>query len=104
MTINRYGRGAVIYVGTESPADGFYNRLVRLVAQRADLILGPKLPTGVEMATRQKSGEKIIFLLNYTGKPESVEVGATTRNALSGQAESDNVQVPPYDVRVLTER
>ncbi len=104
VTINRYGRGAVIYVGTEPRSSRFYSGLVQLVARRTGLALGPKLPNGVEMATRQKAGEKIIFLLNYTSQPQSVDVGAVTRNALTGQAENESVPIPPYDVRVLTRR
>ena len=104
VTINHYGRGAVIYVGTESPSNRFYDGLVKLAARRAGLTFGPKLPTGIEMAARQKPGEKIIFLLNYTGKPQSVELGTATRNALTGQTEPVNVAIPPYDLRVLTQR
>jgi beta-galactosidase len=104
VSINQYGRGTAIYVGTESPSGKFYDGLVRLAAQRTGLQLGPKLPAGVEMAMRQKPGEKIIFLLNYTGKPQSVALGTGTRNALTGQTEPDDAGIPPYDVRVLTRR
>jgi beta-galactosidase len=102
-TTNHYGKGTVIYVGTESQSTGFYDRLLAHVAEQAPLTLGPELPDGVEMAARQKAGEKIIFLLNYTEKAHSVAVGTATHNALTGGNEPADVEIPPYDVRVLTE-
>jgi beta-galactosidase len=102
ITINHYGRGSVIYVGTESPSSAFYDRLISFAAAQSAVELGPRLPAGVEMATRQKEGEKIIFLLNYTGEPQRVALGTISRNALTGRSDPATVVVSPYDVRVLT--
>jgi beta-galactosidase len=103
ITINRHGRGTVIYVGTESPSAKLYDALVTLAARQSGLTLAPKLPAGVEIATRQKPGEKIVFLLNYTGKPQTVAVGAATRNALTGQTEPRDVEIHAYGVKVIEE-
>ncbi len=101
VTMNRLGKGAVIYVGTEPQGTSFYDRLAARVAARAGVALGPKLPAGVEMATREKPGKKIIFLLNYTGQPQSVPLGEATQDALTGKTEPSEVSIPAYDVRVL---
>lgn len=103
VTVNRFGRGSVFYVGTEPEAEPFYNRLAAQAASRAGLDLGPELPAGVEMASREKAGKKIIFLLNYTGQQKSVAVGAASKSALTGQSEPAEVVIPPYGVRVLEE-
>ncbi len=101
VTENKFGKGTVIYVGTESSADAFYNWLASHAAQQAGVTLGPKLPAGVELAVREKPGQKIVFVLNYTEKPQIVNLGKPYRNALSGAAEPAEVQVAPFDVKVL---
>lgn len=101
VTMNHFGKGAVLYVGTEPQGVTFYDGLVIRVAESSSMKLGPKLPAGVEMATREKSGKKIIFLLNYTGQPQSVAVGEATRNALTKETEPSEVSIPAYDIRVL---
>ena len=54
-------------------------------------------------ATRQKAGKQITFIMNYTGETQTVPLNRSYKNALTGQAESMEVQVPAYDVKVLTE-
>jgi beta-galactosidase GanA len=68
------------------------------------LALNTKLPQGVELAVRQKADTKILFLLNYTSSAQTVPLGQAYRNALTGKAEPMDVQVPPYDVKVLTDQ
>lgn len=101
MTVNRYGRGRVIYVGTESFSSRFYDRLVALAAKQAGLALGPMLPAGIEMASRQTQAGKLIFVLNYTNKPQAVAIGAVTKSVLTRQPEPARVVVPAYGVRIL---
>jgi beta-galactosidase len=103
ITMHRAGEGMVYYVGTESSSTEFYDRFVGSILLGAHVAEGPKLPKGVEMATREKSGEKIIFLLNYTDRPHSIALGETTQNALTGESQASDVEIPPYGVRVLTE-
>lgn len=103
VTMNRFGKGTVIYVGTQPEAGTFYDRLVSRVGEESRLTLGPRLPAGVEMATREKSGTKVTFLLNYTNQAQFVTVGTATRNALTGENEPPTFEIPPYDVKVLTE-
>lgn len=102
ITENKFGRGTVYYVGTESPSNAFYESLMKLVCEGAGIPLGPSLPEGVEMAVREKPGTKIIFLLNYTNKPQTVPLGQAYRDALTGGTEAETLEVPAYDVKVLT--
>ncbi len=103
ITVHHAAKGEVYYVGTESPSTGFYDRFVGSILLGTHIARGPRLPEGVEMATRQKAGEKIVFLLNYTGRPQSVALGESTQNALTGESQASDVKIPPYGVRVLTE-
>jgi beta-galactosidase len=101
MTGNRFGKGRVYYVGTELTAETYLEG-AKLEAQGAGIPLGPELPEGVEMAVREKAGKKIIFLLNYTEKTQAVAFEQAYRNALTGETEPAQVQIPAYDVKVLT--
>ena len=103
VTVNSAGKGRVYYVGTESRSPLFYDRLIALAARQSLVALNGQIPQGVEVAVRQKAGKKIIFVLNYTGMGKSVPLEQAYRNALTGKAEPLEVQIPPYEVKVLTE-
>lgn len=101
VTGNNFGKGRVYYVGTESSSTEFYDRMLADILKNAGIGAGHQLPEGVEMAVREGAGRKIIFLLNYTGTKQSVDLGQAYRNALSGSAESATVELPAYGVKVL---
>lgn len=100
LTRNSSGKGSVYYVGTEPDSAQFYDRLLSGILQSAG-ISGRQLPEGVEMATREGAGRKVVFLLNYTGSTQSVDVGEAYRDAFSGASTSASVEVPEFGVRVL---
>jgi len=101
VTLNHFGKGSVFYVGTESSAPEFYERLLGYALQAAGAEAGPRAPDGVEVATRQGPGGKIIFLLNYTDQEQSVDLGRAYRNALTGSDEPAEVKLGAFDARVL---
>jgi beta-galactosidase len=101
-SINRFGQGRVFYIGTELSNPASYSKLVNALADGAGLSIGPSLPDGVELAVREKPGKRILFLMNYTEKTQTVNLGAAYANALTGAAEPAMVEVPAYDVKVLT--
>lgn len=102
VTENDFGNGHVFYVGTESTSPLFYSRLLARAVRSAGVTAGPRLPDGVEYAVREKEGKQIIFLLNYTDRPRTIFLNDKYRNALTGEAERLGVEVPPFDVKVLT--
>lgn len=101
-TTNRFGQGEVVYLGTELAKPASYSKLAVHLADEAGLALGPKLPEGVELATREKAGKKILFLMNYTEKPQTVRFSGGFQNALTGGSEPEEVSLAPFDVKVLT--
>jgi len=101
MSGNRFGKGRVYYVGTELAAEAYLEG-AKLEAQGAGIPLGPELPEGVEMAVREKPGKKILFLLNYTEKAQKVTLDRGYQNALTGETEPAEVQLPAFDVKILT--
>ncbi|HXJ95373.1 MAG TPA: beta-galactosidase [Terriglobia bacterium] len=101
VAVNTFGKGRVYYVGTEPSSLEFYDRFTARVLHEAGLERGPQLPDGVEMATRSASGRKIVFLLNYTEKKQSVDLGQACRDALTGATGLTTADLPPYGVEVL---
>jgi beta-galactosidase len=104
ITVNNAGKGSVYYVGTESKSSLFYDRLISLVAKKSLVALSGNIPPGVEVAVRQKAGKRIIFVLNYTGANQTVPLDQSYQNALTGRMETMDVQIPAYEVKVLTEQ
>ncbi|HEV2426418.1 MAG TPA: beta-galactosidase [Terriglobia bacterium] len=102
LTRNTAGKGRVYYLGTEPDSAEFYDRLLAGILQSAGITVH-QLPEGIEMATREGAGRKVVFLLNYTPSKESVDVGQASRDALSGAPAAAAVDVPEYGVRVLVE-
>jgi beta-galactosidase len=102
VTENSFDRGRVIYVGTQSTSPLFYSRLLARAIHEAQVAVGPRLPDGVEVAVREKAGTKILFLLNYTDRPQTVLFDRRYHNALTGASERQGVEVPPFDLKVLT--
>lgn len=101
VTQNSFGKGSVVYMGTELSSPAAYSELVTYLAEGAGVPLGPMLPDGVEMAAREKEGTRIVFLLNYTEKARTVALDRAHKNALTGESEPAEVQIPAYDVKVL---
>ncbi|MGH9453943.1 MAG: beta-galactosidase, partial [Terriglobia bacterium] len=104
VTENHFGRGHVYYVGTEADSKQFYNELANRILKEAGVAQGPQLPVGVELQAREKPGERIVFLLNYTTQPKTVHLGRSLRDALTDAMEPPDVPLRPYGVKVLEER
>ena len=100
-TLNHAGRGNVFYVGSEPNGPEFYDRLAGEAVSMAGVARAPRIPEGVEMMVRQKAGKKVIFLLNFTGKAQTVALGEKTRDALTGESVPEDVAIKPLDARVL---
>jgi len=101
ITANSFGQGHVYYVGTEPSGPEFYDRFIDRLLQKSKVDSGGRLPDGVEMATREAPGRKVIFLMNYTAKKQSVDLGRPSRDALTGASESGSVDIPEFGVKVL---
>jgi beta-galactosidase len=101
ITINDFGSGAVVYVGTDLASAGSASKLINFLAQ-GKISAGPSLPEGVEFAVREKQGKQTFFLINYTEKAQKVTLDRGYQNALTGETEPAEVQLPAFDVKILT--
>jgi beta-galactosidase len=103
MTMNTFGLGKAIYLGTMSHPF-FYVDLVSWLRQLCSLHPLMKVPENVEVSMREKEGYRIHFLLNH--KPTSVRIQfyKPMHDVLTGASIVGNHDLPPHGVLILDER
>lgn len=102
MTMNTYGLGKAIYIGTMSHQH-FYNDLVLWLRQICGLLPLLKVPENVEVCMRQKEGTRVYFLINHQATQVRVQFYKPMHDFLTGNTFSGNYDLPPYGVLVLDE-
>ena len=103
ITINTFGLGRAIYVGTTSQQHFYYDLIVWL---RNLCLIHPllKVPDTVEVSLRQKEDTKIFFLLNHQNTPVRITFYKPMHDFLTEQTFTGNYDLPPHGVLVLDER
>jgi beta-galactosidase len=103
MTMNTFGLGKAIYIGTMSQ-QFFYVDLVTWLRQLCNLHPLLKVPENIEVSMREKDGYRVHFLLNH--KPTSVRVQfyKPMHDLLTGASIVGNHDIPPHGVLILDER
>ncbi len=102
MTMNTYGLGRAIYIGTQSH-DHFYYDLVGWLRQMCNLHPLLKVPETVQVSMREKEGTKVYFLLNHQNSPVRIQFYKPMHDFLTGNTFSGNYDLPPHGVLVLDE-
>jgi len=102
MTMNTFGLGKAIYIGTMSHQH-FYNDLAVWLRQMCNLHPLLKVPDTVEVSMRQKEGTKVFFLLNHQNSPVRIQFYKPMHDFLTGNTFSGNYDLPPHGVLVLDE-
>lgn len=103
ITMNTYGLGKAIYIGTQSHQP-FYHDLVAWLRQLCNMFPLLKVPDTVEVSLRQKEGEQIYFLLNHQNTPVRLQFFKPMHDFLTGNTLSGNYDLPPHGILVLDER
>ena len=102
MTMNNFGLGKAIYIGTMSHQH-FYNDFVGWLRQMCNLHPLLKVPENVEVCMRQKEGTRVYFLLNHQNSPVRIQFYKPMHDFLTGNTFSGNYDLPPHGVLVLDE-
>lgn len=102
VTLNHYGNGRAIYIGTVSH-QFFYYDLVAWLRQVVGLHPLLKVPDTVEVSMRQKDDLRIYFLLNHNNSPVRVTFYKPMHDALADRMIAGNYDLPPYGLLVLDE-
>ncbi len=102
MTLNNFGLGKAIYIGTQSHQH-FYDDLVLWLRQTTGLAPLLKVPENIEVSLRQKDGARIYFLLNHQNSPVRIQFYKPMHDFLTGNNIVGNYELPPHGVLVLDE-
>lgn len=104
LTVNRRGEGEAYYlaarVSDPSFYETFYGKLVKGAGVRRSA--DADLPAGVTAQLRTDGEHDYVFLLNFSGQAEKVELGNEAFTDVEGGHEvSGTVELPLYGVRIL---
>lgn len=102
LTMNVFGQGKAIYVGTVSHQH-FYFDLVTWLRQVCSLHPLLKVPDNVEVSMRQREDERVFFLLNHQNSPVRLQFYKPMHDYLTGNTFAGNYDLPPHGVLVLDE-
>ena len=101
VTANRHGRGRALYAGTVGdPA--FYESLVGWLLESTGVQPLLQAPPGVEVTARWQGERRLLFVLNHTDAPQTVELPGELRDLLTGQTTSGTATLPPKELLILT--
>ena len=103
ITMNTFGLGKAIYIGTMSHQHFYYDLIVWL-RQLCNLYPLLKVPDTVEVSLRQKDDTRIYFLLNHQNSPVRIQFYKPMHDFLTGSTLQGNHDLPPHGVLVLDER
>ena len=103
MTMNTFGLGRAIYIGTMSHQH-FYDDLVVWLRQLCNVQPLLKVPDTVEVSMRQKGDLRYYFLLNHQNSPVRLQFYKPMHDFLTGNAVTGTFDLPPHGVLVLDER
>lgn len=103
MTMNYYGKGHAIYIGTMSDQT-FYYDLIAWLRQMCGLFPLLKVPETIEVCLREGNGVRLYFLLNHQNSPVRLTFLKPVHDFLSGRIISGNYDLQPHDVLVVDQR
>lgn len=102
ITLNQYGQGQVLYVG--SLGDELYTQIVDWLLAQADIQPLLNVPVDIEVAERWQNDRRILFLLNYAEDERTVTLDKAYIDLLHDKAPVNNrVTIGPLEVLILAE-
>ncbi len=100
ITVNRYGHGWAIYVGTFGDQD-MVKSVVNWATGLANVKPAMETPAGVEAAARWKGDQRLLFVLNHDAQPHRVSLADTYLDLISGAHKSGEVSLAGREVLIL---
>jgi beta-galactosidase len=100
ITLNQYGKGQAVYVGTFGDAS-LYQTLFGWLIQKLNIPCGIAAPEGIEVAERWQGDRRLSFVLNHTNAPQKVSLPDGCVNLLNGNVSQGMVAIPAYDLVIL---
>ena len=100
-TRNAFGKGSGYYVGAVINEPAFYDAIIADVLRTARVRPIVRPPAGVEVSLRQGRGAKLLFLINHTEQPQTVNVPAGKKELLSGARTKETIKLERYGVAII---
>jgi len=100
ITINEYGKGHAVYIGTVG-AKELYREVLKWLLIKAGVRSILETPPGVEACVRLGGSMALLFLLNYTTQVQRVELDERYADAIANFVVGDTIDLQPREVRVL---
>ncbi len=102
ITLNRFGRGQVLYVGTLG--DDVYETLTGWLLGLAGVERLLAAPEGVEVTERWQGARRLLFVLNHTEREQEITLDCCYQDLLGSSATlQGTLPIAPRDVLVLLE-
>ncbi len=101
VTRNAYGKGKGWYVGTVFKEDAFYDNLIRQLLLDAGIQPTVTPPVGVEASVRQGRDKKLLFLINHTDEPKTIQMPFEKTDALTGRKTGRSITLDRFGVAVV---
>jgi beta-galactosidase len=100
ITLNPYGNGKAIYIGTFGDAL-MYERLSGWLINLAGVHPAMNAPVGVEVSERWQGEERLLFVMNHSADEAKVTLDGEYTNLLNGAKLNGKVVLPGREVWVL---
>jgi beta-galactosidase len=100
ITLNRFGAGRAMYIGTVGDAP-LYNLLAKWLLDTTGLQDSFATPHGVEATQRMQGDKYLRFILNHNDTPQTIHLESPCINLLNRKQLHGDVQVDPFDVLIL---
>jgi beta-galactosidase len=103
ITVNRFGKGKVYYLGTH-PEERYMKSLLHELAIAHDILHFPELPEGVQISVRIRDSQAFYFLLNLSRESRSIVLGHTYKSVLyDGITHEGILTLESYGVDICVE-
>jgi len=102
ITVNRFGKGHAIYVGTHLTAANA-SCVIGLALQYASIPPLAEAPANVEIVRRRKPGTSFLFVLNHYPQKEQARLFASGTDLITGNHCKGSIELAPYGVVVIQE-
>lgn len=100
ITVNRFGQGQAVYVGTLG--DGtLHDAVVGWLVEATSVAPAMDAPDHVETVERWKDGYRLLFLLNHADQTRDVVLPQPMTDLLTGQPAEGQISLEPKEVMIL---
>jgi beta-galactosidase len=100
VTLNRVGRGQVIYAGTMGDA-AFVHSLTAYACREAGVSGLMSTPPGVEVTARWKDTQRLLFVMNHSDTTQIVDMDSAYHDLLADAPVDSVIQLDPKQVAIL---